>query len=200
MLTNMSDRPLSPIPVAEADRAYVTLISAYREDPVNRWLYPDDVSYGENFPLMVAATADSAFATGTAWRLDSESAVALWIPPGSRMDAERFGRVLLETVPAEKHADLFDTLEFADAAHPPYPHWYLPWLGVAEGEQCTGLGTKLLGASLDYIDVGGLPAYLFGTSPRNIAFFERFGFVVQGEVQRGIVPALTAMVREGDHS
>jgi GNAT superfamily N-acetyltransferase len=196
----MSDHTLSRIPAADAGVAYATLTSAYSADPVHRWLYPDDDSYTEDFPLLVAAIADSTFETSTAWRLDDDSAVALWVPPGPRPDAERIGRVLLETVPEEKHLEVFGTLELTDAARPTYPHWYLPWLGVESAEQGKGLGTALLTAALDYIDIGGLAAYVLATSPRNVGFFERFGFVVRSRAQDGSAPPLTVMVREGHHS
>ncbi len=196
----MSDHPLSPISAADAGLAYTTLTSAYGADPVHRWLYPHDDSYAENFPLLVASIADSAFETSTAWSLGDDGAVALWVPPGPLPDAERIGRVLLETVPEEKHSEVFGTLELTDAARPPYPHWYLPWLGVEVAKQGKGFGTALLTASLDYIDVGGLAAYVLATSPRNVEFFERFGFVVQSRAQQGSAPPLTVMIREGRHS
>jgi ribosomal protein S18 acetylase RimI-like enzyme len=196
----MSDHPLSPIPAADAALAYATLVSAYSDDPVYRWLYPDDSSYPDSFPLLVAALADGTFETSTAWQCEGDRAVALWVPPGVRPDAERIGRVLVETVPAEKHPDVFATLEITDAARPQQPHWYLSWLGVETSEQGKGLGSRLLVACLDYIDIGGLAAYLLATSPRNVAFFERYGFVVQKRVQQGEAPAFTVMVRAGRHS
>jgi GNAT superfamily N-acetyltransferase len=197
MLTNMSDRPLSPIPVAEADRAYETLISAYREDPVHRWLYPDDDSYAVKLPELVAAVGGSAFEMSTAWRLDDYSAVALWVPPGVEPDAELIGTTLLETVAVDKHPEMFGTLEQTDQARPQYPHWYLPFFGVERAKQGHGLGTRLLTACLEYIDFGGLPAYLLASNPRNVPFFERFGFVFDHDAQEGSAPALAVMFRDG---
>lgn len=196
----MSDHPLSPIPAVDAGLAYATLTSAYRDDPVYRWLYPDDATYPHAFPLLVAALAESTFETSTAWQCEGDRAVALWVPPGEHPDAERIGKVLFETVAVEKHPDVFETLEITDAARPPQPHWYLAWLGVESSEQRKGLGSRLLGACLDYIDIGGLSAYVLATSPRNVAIFERYGFVVQNRVQRGDAPAFTVMVRAGDHT
>jgi GNAT superfamily N-acetyltransferase len=195
----MSDNPRSRIPADKASLAYATLTSAYRADPVHRWLYPDDDSYTAKLPQLIAAIAESAFESGTAWRLEDEDAVALWVAPGAEPDAERIGRVLFETVPVEKHPEMFGTLEQTDAARPPYPHWYLPFFGVENSKQGQGLGSRLLAASLDYIDVGGLPAYLLAPNPRNVAFLERYGFVVQSQAQEGTAPALTVMVREGRH-
>jgi GNAT superfamily N-acetyltransferase len=196
----MSDHPLSPIPATRADRAYETLISAYREDPVHRWLYPDDDAYTTKFPALIDAVGGTAFETSTAWQLKDDGAVALWVPPGVEPDAERIGTVLLSTTSADKHPDVFGTLEQTDAARPTYPHWYLPFLGVESAKQGNGLGTRLLRACLEYIDLGGLPAYLLAPNPRNVAFLERFGFVAVGEAQAGSAPPLVVMNREGRHS
>ena len=45
----MGDHPLSRIAVGETDGAHATLISAYRHDPVHRWLYPDDDGFARRF-------------------------------------------------------------------------------------------------------------------------------------------------------
>jgi len=193
----MSDHPLSPITRADSGRACETLTSAFAADPVERWLIPDDRQYTSNFPLFVAALGDSSMETSTAWQLDDFAAVAMWLPPGSEPDAERIGRVLIETVAPEKHAEMFSVLEQMDEAHPRYAHWYLPWLGVHADKQDRGLGGALLAASLEYVDLGGLPAYLETPNPRTIGFYERHGFVVAGGTESPHCPRLTFMRREG---
>jgi GNAT superfamily N-acetyltransferase len=193
----MSDRPLSRIPVTDADSAYATLISAYRDDPVHRWLYPDDAEYAERMPALIAAVGGSAFEMTTAWTLGDVDAVALWVPPGVEPDAERIGSVLFESIPLDKHPEMFGTLEQTDAVRPQYPHWYLPFFGVEQSKQGHGIGSGLLTACLDYIDLGGLPAYLLAPNPRNVPFLERFGFVLMGQAQQGTAPALAVMIRGG---
>jgi GNAT superfamily N-acetyltransferase len=193
----MSDHPLSPISVADAD---ATLVAAYRDDPVHRWLYPDDRAYANNMPPLISAVGGSSFERSTAWRLDGESAVALWVPPGVEPDPERIGAVLLETVAVPKHLETFDTLEQTDAVRPDYPHWYLPFFGVDPTRQNRGIGARLLAACLEVIDLGGAPAYLLASNPRNIPFFERFGFLHTGDAQAGSAPALSVMIREGRQS
>ena len=196
-LTTMSDRPLSPISAADAPRAYVTLLSAFAADPVERWLLPDDLEYAAGFPPFVAALSDTSMASSTAWEIDDFSAIIFWLPPGVEPDAERIGRSLIDTVAPEKHADTFAVLEQLDESHPSYPHWYLAWLGVAADKQNHGLGGRLLSQTLAYVDLGGLPAYLETSNPRTIPFFERHGFTVTGHAQAGDSPTLTCMVRDG---
>jgi GNAT superfamily N-acetyltransferase len=196
----MSDYPLSPISRADVQRACETLTSAFASDPVERWLIPDDRDYERDFPLFVAALGDTSMDTSTAWQIDDFSAIALWIPPGSEPDAERIGQVLIDTVDPGKHAEVFSVLEQMDAAHPRYAHWYLPWLGVRGDKQDQGLGGMLLSASLEYVDLGGLPAYLETPNPRTVPFYERHGFVVTGHTESPNCPPLTFMRREGRHA
>jgi GNAT superfamily N-acetyltransferase len=196
----MSDHPLSPISAVDAPRAYETIVSAFVNDPVERWLLPDDEAYARDFPTFVAALAENAIETSTAWELDEFGAVAMWLPPGTAPDAERIGAALIATVAKAKHAEMFGLLEQMDSAHPRYAHWYLPWLGVHAGKQDQGLGGRLLADSLAYVDLGGLPAYLESPNPRNIPFYERYGFVVTGRTDSTTCPPITFMTREGRRS
>ncbi len=100
--------------------------------------------YLEHFPQFLATFGGAAFDTGTVWRLGDFSAVALWLPPGAGADGDAIGALLSETVSSEKHGDAFAVLEQMDAAHPTYPHWYLPWFGVDATLQGRGLGGELM--------------------------------------------------------
>jgi ribosomal protein S18 acetylase RimI-like enzyme len=193
----MSDPPISLISVASQSRAYATLASAFADDPVERWLFPDDAGYAEHFPTFMAAVADSAFESRTARQLDDFGAVALWLPPGSRADPERVASVLLASVAEKKHAEMFAVLERMEVAHPTFAHWYLPWLGVDVASQGKGLGGQLLDAGLAEVDHGGLPVYLETPNPRNIPFYQRHGFEVVGQVELGSCPVVTFMLRDG---
>jgi GNAT superfamily N-acetyltransferase len=193
----MSDHALSPITPDAAARAYSTISSAFVADPVERWLLPEDADYANDFPTFIAALGESAMETRTAWQLDDFAAVAMWLPPGTEPDAERIGAVLIATVAEEKHAEMIAILEQMDAAHPKYSHWYLPWLGVRADRQNRGLGGRLLAASLAYVDLGGLPAYLETPNPRNIPFYERHGFAVTGVTSSMTCPPITFMSRAG---
>ena len=191
----MSDHPMSPVVAADQPRVLATLSSAFATDPVERWLYPDDAVYAEHFPEFISAVADRAYETRTAWQLDDFAAVALMLPPGTGTDPERIAALLVDTVAAEKHADMFAVLARMEAAHPRYPHWYLPWLGVDAARQSHGIGGQLLAACLDYIDVGRLPVYLETPNPRNIPFYERHGFVLVGSAESGSCPPVSFMLR-----
>jgi hypothetical protein len=126
----MSDEPFLLVGPDEQSRVYDTLTSAFANDPVERWLYPDLAEYRKHFPDFLAAFGGRAFQAETVWRLGDFAAVALWLPPRTDPDGERIVSMLTASVSTPQHDDLFAVLEAMDAAHPRYPHWYLPWFGV----------------------------------------------------------------------
>ena len=78
----MSSLSFAPVPKTEEARAYQTLVSAFTDDPVERWLYPELPEYLTHFPEFLAAFGGRAFDEQTVWGLGECSAVALWLPPG----------------------------------------------------------------------------------------------------------------------
>lgn len=191
----MNDLSFSPIFETEQTKAYGTLVSAFTEDPVERWLYPELAQYLAHFPLFLRSFGGKAFDEQTVWCLGEFSAVALWLPPGAEPDGDAIGAVLTETVSPDKHGDTFAVLEQMDAAHPTYPHWYLPWFGVDPLLQGRGLGGELMGHCLEIVDTDHVPAYLESPNPRNIPFYGRHGFEVTGVAQAGECPPITFMLR-----
>ena len=180
------------------DRAktLTTLSSAFRADPVERWLYPDELAYDEFFPAFVAAFGGEAFTHDTVWRLGDFAAVALWLSPTAEPDGDEIVRVLTTTVDESRHRDTMAAIDQMDAAHPRYPHWYLPWFGVDARLQGTGLGGTLMAECLRAVDETELPAYLETPNPRTISFYERYGFRVTGSTRTADCPRITFMLRE----
>jgi ribosomal protein S18 acetylase RimI-like enzyme len=179
----------------DRERAFATLVAAFAGDPIERWLYPGAREYLTQFPVFLAAFGGRAFETRTVWELGEFSAVALWLPPGAEPDGEAIVKVLAESVSPLKHADVFAVLDQMAAAHPTYPHWYLPWLGVDPALQGRGIGSRLMEHGLREVDASHLPAYLESPNPRNVGFYERHGFGVVGRARSGTCPPLTFMFR-----
>ena len=180
----------------ERARSCSTLVSAFRDDPVERWLYPSADAYDEHFPAFVEAFGGGAFAHDTAWQVDDFAGVALWFPPDTSPDGDGVVQVLMTTTHPSTHPDTIAGLQQMDAAHPRFPHWYLPWLGVDAAFQGTGIGGTLMTESLRAVDETALPAYLETPNPRTIPFYERHGFRVTGATQTEECPPITFMMRE----
>src|ERR1035438_3440507 len=145
----MSAPSFSPVGRNEQASVFATLVSAFTDDPVERWLYPEPQAYLAHFPEFLAAFGGRAFDGQSVWSLGEFSAVALWLPPGTAPDSDTIITVLTESVSPGKHGDMFSVLDQMDVAHPTYPHWYLPWFGVAAALQGSGLGGQLLKRCLE---------------------------------------------------
>jgi GNAT superfamily N-acetyltransferase len=180
----------------QSSRVAVDVVtSAFFDDPVERWLWPDDETYQREFPTFVDALGGKAFHERTVWSSDGGDAVALWLPPGVTADDEAIVDVLSATVAPAKHPDMFAGLEQMDAAHPREPHWYLPWLAVHRDSQGHGHGHRLLTDCLEMVDAAHQAAYLETPNPRTIPFYERHGFRNIGHTHAGSCPPITFMMR-----
>lgn len=191
----MSSLTLEPVSSDDQASAIAILVSAFIADPVERWLFPQPSAYLTHFPGFVAAFGGEAFVRQTVWRLGDLAAVAMWIPPGAQPDGDAIVGALSESVSTDKHTDAFSVLEQMDAAHPKYPHWYLPWLGVDCARQASGLGSDLLERCLMRVDADPSPAFLETPNPRTVPFYERHGFRVISVSQAGACPPVTSMLR-----
>jgi ribosomal protein S18 acetylase RimI-like enzyme len=185
----------APAQIGDQTSVIGTLVSAFIDDPVERWLWPEARQYLTEFPAFVAAFGGEAFTRQTVWTLGGFAAVAWWIAPGFEPDADAIVAVLAQSVSSEKHQDAFAVLEQMDGAHPTDAHWYLPWLGVDSPHKGAGLGGRLLTHGLEVVDAGHLPAFLETPNPRTIPFYERFGFEVTSVAQAGACPPVTSMLR-----
>jgi ribosomal protein S18 acetylase RimI-like enzyme len=158
-------------------------------------MYPGARQYLSHFPAFLNAFGGRAFVEETVWSLGDCSAVALWFPPGTEPDGDAIVAVLLDTLARERHDDTLTVLGQMDEAHPRFPHWYLPWLGVDPALQGRGLGGELLEHCLRIVDKDHLPAYLETPNPRTIPFYERYGFEATAHAQAGACPPIALMLR-----
>src|SRR5688572_11316436 len=85
-------------PTAERERAIAVVNAAFRNDPISRWVYPDDAAYEAAFSRIISAMSGRAFDHGSAYATGDLGGVALWLPPGVESDGEAMGAVMEETV------------------------------------------------------------------------------------------------------
>jgi GNAT superfamily N-acetyltransferase len=191
----MAEERVATATEAEIDECVALITLAFVTDPAVRWMYPDSQVYCANFPRFVKAFGGGAFAHGSAHLLKG-SAAALWCPPGVEPDEEPLVALLQSTVPEGRLEMVFGVLEEMGRFHPEEPHWYLPLIGTDPVQQGKGHGSTLLRHALSICDAERIPAYIEGTSPRNVMLYRRHGFEVLGTVQVGTSPPITPMLRQ----
>ena len=172
-----------------------TIFLGFAADPMARWCFAEPSNYIEAMPQFIEAFGGRAFEHGTAFFTEGFGAAALWLPPGIEPDEAAMSRVLDETLRADIAEDLGGVLQGMGSYHPHEPHWYLPLIAADQQWIGKGLGALLMKHVLRRCDEENMPAYLESSNPRNIYFYERFGFKVIGEIQCGSSPVMTPMLR-----
>jgi GNAT superfamily N-acetyltransferase len=177
-----------------------TLTLAFTDDPLMGWLFDDDVQRPDQLRQWWSWIIDNRQPHVDLLTTDDDRSAALWHGPDPIEGDARgtsFPEMLADLIGAEEMARKLPALGVIPAAHPTERHWYLAAIGTRPAFQGTGSGPRVMQPVLGQCDAEGIPAYLESSNPRNVPFYERFGFVATGSIQvpEG-GPALTPMWRE----
>jgi ribosomal protein S18 acetylase RimI-like enzyme len=197
MVTGSSIRKATP---ADAPRLAHALASAFQDDPIIAWVFPDE----RRRKALLSAFMDFrlrklGFPHDEIWMTRDGAAVAVWIPPGGwLMSISEQVRLLPPIIRffGLRTPTVLRGLEIMERRHPHHPpHWYLFILGTERSAQGRGLGSALLGHMLERIDASELPVYLESSKERNVALYARHGFEVVGEAAIPSGPKIWLMWR-----
>jgi ribosomal protein S18 acetylase RimI-like enzyme len=187
---------------ADAPRLALALASAFQDDPVITWVFPDEQRRRAVLPaFMEFRLRRLAFPHDQIWMTGDGEAAAVWFPPPGTGQESRWQRLRLLPPLVRflglRTASVLGGLNRMEERHPQAPpHWYLFILGAERAAQGQGLGSALLSHMLARIDADGMPAYLESSKERNIAFYVRHGFEVTSEVVIPDGPKIWPMWRE----
>jgi len=179
-----SERPGPPVRVAgreDIDAVTDVICSAFREDPLWTWAFPDHSGIAPWWRLLIAS------ATRYPWVSVAGDfmAVSVWIPPNGReLTEQEEGELapLAEELAGSRSPEVMELMERFDASHPKHtPHFYLSLVGTHPEHRGKGVGVGLLADNLSKIDELGMPAYLESSNPANQPRYERLGFEQIGE-------------------
>jgi ribosomal protein S18 acetylase RimI-like enzyme len=189
LVNNVAARPATR---ADIPALSMALGRAFFDDPVMRWMLPDDdLRRLKLHRLFAAITRYHHLSRGgvevaTATSPDGVGAAALWDPPGqwqtSRIDELRAIPGLFMAFGASLRRGL-EVTELMKEAHPEEPHWYLAVIGSDPTVRGKGFGQALMRSRLDRCDAEHAPAYLESSNPDNVPYYERFGFEPTGEIK-----------------
>jgi GNAT superfamily N-acetyltransferase len=184
----------------ERSQIVTTLCEAFFDDPVYRWLVPDDVQRRRSAVIFYSRFVDACWPHGGIYSVPGSLGAALWLPPGKNLitdeEAEAFTKQLLDSAgdddASARMAELFQLLNHH---HPADTCWYLAFMGVRPAVQGQGIGGKLLEVVLAEADRGDVPAYLEASCPENRRLYERHGFQTVDELSVADSPTIYAMWR-----
>ena len=180
-------------------RLIETLVAAFTDDPLYRWLYPDPAARADSlwytFGLLLAAGHE----TGAVHADPTGSAVAVWTPPGVALLDRRGEQALVAGLRRRvgSRAALAATgTAMQMGSRQALPSWTLHCVAVHPAVQDRGLGAALLAPVLDGSDAAGVRVYLDSSNARNHTFFRRLGFEAVVEAPTGDGgPTVHTMVR-----
>jgi len=157
-----------------------TALHAFADDPVMRWLYPDDTDYYAGDGTVLRFVFRRWLAHGHTYTTDDCVSVAAFIPPGRPpvdmqpdADAGPFSDDLV---------DRFMAIGACLAEYTPREaHWYLNLLATHPHWQRQGLGVMVMAPIAQRCDAEGLPMYLETETLDNVAYYGHLGFTVRSE-------------------
>jgi GNAT superfamily N-acetyltransferase len=171
------------------------LAQAFVEDPIFSWLMPDERRRETRLRRFFAVELRRlVLPRGIAWTSGELAGAALALPPGAWSTPPHVALLQGRCFGMRLHRPT-GLLAMIERRHLRAPHYYFAYIGVAPEAQGHGLGSRLMGPTLERCDADGLPAYLEASSERNAALYERLGFRLQREVRFAGSPPLRLMVR-----
>lgn len=162
-----------------------TLSEAFVTDPFFVWMFPDRRRRGGQVTRWWERMLAHRPVGSKTWQAGEVASAALWYPPvevaaASDEDfAPWFVDLLDEPALVAERFEMFGRIV---EAHPRGPHWYLAGVGARPGQQGRGLGRAVLEPMMRRCDDEHRLAYLESSNPRNVPFYERFGFTAVGLV------------------
>jgi ribosomal protein S18 acetylase RimI-like enzyme len=185
----INTRPAKKADISELSHA---LGRAFYDDPVAMWIMPDDKVRTAHLRKFFATVTRRHHLAGGGAEVASDGstigAAALWDPPGRWKQSAREQLMMLPSFllgfgfRMSTGRKLGELLERMKQHHPEEPHWYLAVLGSDTVVRGKGYGHALMRSRLDRVDAEHAPAYLESSKYQNIAYYQRFGFEVTGEL------------------
>ncbi len=178
-----------PVEPDECPEAAEVLLRAFFDFSMNQYLFPDPKKRVWQLRFIYQRLLALYCGVGGAFITDDGSGVALWAPPHYWHGVGIWRHVRAGFLATPFHIGLDMTrrrigalrdIEHRHRTEIQEPHWSLELIGADPKQQRTGSGTALIQHVLDRADRQGLPAYVITHDARNVAYYERFGFLLVG--------------------
>lgn len=173
----------------------ITAMRAFVDDPVMRWLYPDDEVFLAPGGEVMRSGMTGWIRLGEVWCTDDGAGVAAWIPPG-RPEIDFTVEPPAPTPPSPDLLERFALIGPLIEAHtPPEPHWYLQLLGTHPDWQRRGIGAALMHEVFERAEADSVGCYLETETVDNVAYYRHHGFEVRSEWDVPTGPHMWGMSR-----
>jgi ribosomal protein S18 acetylase RimI-like enzyme len=162
------------------------LRSAFQDDPLYRWLYPDTAVRADRLRPLFELMLDAAFRHDAVWVLDDLSAAAVHAHhPGEVISTDvvdRYVERLSTTLGPSRTLAVTEAMASCADFSPSAPHEVLHSIAVPPHARGRGAGSALLRHLLDRCDQRASSVYLESSNLRNLSLYRRHGFRPLGTV------------------
>ncbi len=153
---------------SELDTVARLFASAFKEDPIIRWPFPDDATADADVELFTTLVRDAYGPLDVTWVLGAPDAAAVWLPPAQAarfLEIERPTRAMIEPLTGDggRRYDAF--WEWMGAHVPDEPCWFLEIVAVDERHRRAGLASTLIRHGLARAAAAGSRPSLRPASP-----------------------------------
>ena len=199
----MAEIELRPIARADVRSQSKVLARAFYDDPVMKYMLPDDKAQGQRAAPDVRDPDQEPFRfprwfRGGKPRRGLSARPRCGTPPGQRKSSRWEELKMMPTLAWHFHsrAEQTKTLgKLMEEAHPEEPHWYLMVIGSDLTVRGKGFGQALMRSGIDRCDGERAPAYLEASEAALVPYYQRFGFEQIGEIDIPDGPTMIPMWR-----
>ena len=177
----MTEPEITVATPADRGRAVASLVAAFANDPVLRYLFPDDVAYPGHAAAFFGHLFDKRVPRATIWTIGHGASVAMWDAPAAEEGPS--DEALAAQLPARALARVMAYDRAVHAALPATPFWYLGVLGTHPAHAGRRWGHAVMRAGLRRAAADGLPAMLETSNPANVELYRRAGWEVANVVE-----------------
>lgn len=153
------------------------------------YIAKQDAKRQERIRYLMSYCFDICMEKGQIFLSDDESASALILDPGKKMNPVKLAMLdlglALRCIGVDRIGKVKERETLIKAHQPKIPFYYLWFIGVKPESQGHGAGSKLLVEILRKYDENRRPFYLETSITRNLDWYEKFGFNIFNEIDIG---------------
>jgi GNAT superfamily N-acetyltransferase len=160
-----------------------TLASAFHDDPLQMYVFPDPEERAQRSPAQFSTLVRQGCLFGEVFTTAGMTGFSAWMPPGQVTTFEQASQAgfhelprLMGKVAFERLGRVLDYLSDAHRQGLPAEHWYLMIVGVLPDQRGRGHGQALLEPIMARADAAGRSICLDTAQPNVKTFYEKLGF------------------------
>lgn len=149
------------------------------------WSLGDHGDVPERLTRMFEFFLEDLIPLGMVWEAGHAHGASVWISPDgvaaweeAQIEDDRMSALTLDG--GRRNTAFW---QWVESKLPTEPYWHLDSVAVEPEARGLGLGAALIEHGLVRARADGAPARLETGNPRNVGYYERFGFVIEEEAQ-----------------